>query len=201
MPEVTIVNVGYRSTTYWVISAGRQRVLYDLGWPGTMGLMQARLARMDVPLEEIVYGVASHWHIDHAGLAQELKLAGMKLLVPRVQVEAIAAMKAWTKPRDNYLDVAMDDNVVVSCAESRALLAEIGIHGELVHTPGHSDHCFSLLLDDGSVFTGDLTPPDSAWEESAAIARASWRRLWEMGARRVHPGHGPVRPLALAASQ
>jgi ribonuclease/clavin/mitogillin len=33
---VTIVNVGYRSTNYWVVSAGTSRLLVDLGWPGTM---------------------------------------------------------------------------------------------------------------------------------------------------------------------
>ena len=48
--ETTVINVGYRSTNYWVISAGRSRLLIDLGWPQTMGLMRANLRRMDVPL-------------------------------------------------------------------------------------------------------------------------------------------------------
>ncbi|MFN2221982.1 MAG: hypothetical protein ACK2UH_05490 [Candidatus Promineifilaceae bacterium] len=39
MTDVTIVNVGYRSTNYWVVSAGRSRLLVDLGWPGSMGRM------------------------------------------------------------------------------------------------------------------------------------------------------------------
>ena len=68
--QVNIVNVGYRSTNYWVVSAGTSRLLVDLGWPGTMGQMRASLARMDVPLEEIQYGLATHYHIDHAGLAE-----------------------------------------------------------------------------------------------------------------------------------
>ena len=73
--SITIVNVGYRSTNYWVISAGASRLLVDLGWPGSMGRMQANLKRMDVPITEIQYGLATHYHIDHAGVAQELKLA------------------------------------------------------------------------------------------------------------------------------
>jgi hypothetical protein len=28
---ITIVNVGYRSTNYWVISAGNSRLLLDIG--------------------------------------------------------------------------------------------------------------------------------------------------------------------------
>jgi glyoxylase-like metal-dependent hydrolase (beta-lactamase superfamily II) len=31
---VTIINVGYRSTNYWVVSAGTSRLLVDIGWPG-----------------------------------------------------------------------------------------------------------------------------------------------------------------------
>lgn len=31
MAKITIVNVGYRSTNYWVISAGTSRLLVDLG--------------------------------------------------------------------------------------------------------------------------------------------------------------------------
>ena len=194
-PPITIVNVGYRSTNYWVVSAGTSRLLVDLGWPGTMGMMRANLHRMDVPLDEIRYGLATHYHIDHAGLAQELKLAGVPLLVLDVQVSAIPVMKRWTKPHDNYVDVTMRDNVTISFVESRPLLARIGIAGEIVHTPGHSDDSVSLLLDDGSAFTGDLTHPAFALESDAALVSASWRLLRKRGATRVYPAHGPVRPV------
>jgi glyoxylase-like metal-dependent hydrolase (beta-lactamase superfamily II) len=159
MSKVSIVNVGYRSTNYWVISVGKTRLLVDLGWPGSMGMMRANLKRMDVPLQEIRYALATHYHIDHAGLGQELKQAGVPLLVLDVQVSAIPLMKQWTKPQDNYVEITLHDNITVSCAESRVLLERIGIPGEIVHTPGHSDDSISLLLDDGSVFTGDLTHP------------------------------------------
>jgi ribonuclease/clavin/mitogillin len=191
--DVTIVNVGYRSTNYWVVSAGRSRLLVDLGWPGTMGRMRAALKRMDVPLEEIRYGLATHYHIDHAGLGQELKQAGVPLLVLDVQVSAIPLMKRWTKPEDHYLEITPDDNITISCAESRPLLERIGIAGEIVHTPGHSDDSVSLLLDDGSVFTGDLTHPAFVGMEDPDVVSASWQRLRERGARRVYPGHGPAR--------
>ena len=192
---VTIVNVGYRSTNYWVVSAGTSRLLVDLGWPGTMGWMRASLDRMDVPIKEIRYGLATHYHIDHAGLAQELKEAGVPLLVLDVQVRAIPLMKRWIKPQDQYVDITMHDNVTLSFAESRSVLERIGIPGEIVHTPGHSDDSISLLLDDGSAFTGDLTPPRLVGVEDAAVVSASWRLLRERGATRVYPGHGPVRPI------
>jgi endoribonuclease LACTB2 len=191
----TIVNVGYPSTNYWVVSAGTSRLLVDLGWPGTMGAMRANLERMGVPLKEIRYGLATHYHIDHAGLAQDLKQAGVPLLVLETQVGAIPLMKSWTKPQDHYTDITMHDNVVVSFDESRAVLQRIGIAGEILCTPGHSPDSVSLLLDDGSVFTGDLTHPALAGEEDAKVVAASWRLLRERGATRVYPGHGPVRAM------
>src|SRR5690242_20423054 len=41
--RITIVNAGYGSTNYWVVSAGSSRLLVDLGYPGTMGIMRAAL--------------------------------------------------------------------------------------------------------------------------------------------------------------
>lgn len=191
--SVTVVNVGYRSTNYWVISAGSSRLLVDLGWPGTMGRMLASLRRKDVPIEEIRYGLATHYHIDHAGVAQDLKQAGVPLLVLDVQVEAIPMMKTWIKPNDNYTDITMDDSLIISFAESRPLLEGIGIHGEILHTPGHSEDSVSLLLDDGSVFTGDLTHPKLIGLEDPEVVESSWNLLRERGGTRVYPAHGPVR--------
>ena len=188
----TIVNVGYKSTNFWVVSAGRSRMLVDLGWPGTWGLMKSNLDRMGVPLGEIKCGLATHYHMDHAGLAQNFKQAGVPLLVLEQQVEAIPRMKGDMKAVDGYVEITLHDNVVISCAQSREWLDLIGIGGEILPTPGHSDDSVSLLLDDGSAFTGDLTPPMLATEEKAETVVASWRLLRDHGAVRVYPGHGPA---------
>jgi glyoxylase-like metal-dependent hydrolase (beta-lactamase superfamily II) len=191
----TIVNVGYRSTNYWIVSAGKSRLLIDLGWPGTIGTLRANLDRMGVPMNEIKYGLATHYHIDHAGLAQELKQAGVRLLVLETQVAAIPLMKRWTKPTDRYLDINLEDNVTISFAESREVLLKLGIAGEIVCTPGHSHDSISLVLDDGSAFTGDLTPPGLVTEDDAEVTAASWQLLRDHGAKCVYPGHGPKRVL------
>lgn len=195
MRRLTIVNVGYRSTNYWVISAGSSRILVDLGWPGEMGQMRARLKQMGVPLQEIRYGLATHYHIDHAGLGQELKLAGVPLLVIDVQLAAIPVMKTWIKPQDRYMEITTHDNVVIAAADSRAVLERIGIPGEILHTPGHSDDSVSLLLNDGAVFTGDLTALEHVSVEDPAVVAASWQLLRDRGATTVYPGHGPVRAM------
>jgi endoribonuclease LACTB2 len=192
-PPVSIVNVGYRSTNYWVISAGRSRLLIDLGWPGMMGALRANLARTDIPLSEIRFGLATHYHIDHAGLAQDLKNAGVPLLTIDLQLPFIPLMKRHIKPQAHFTDIALEGNTVITSSESRALLKRIGFDGEILHTPGHSDDSVSLLLDDGSVFTGDLTDPRMIGAENPDVVRASWQRLKDGGASRVYAGHGPIR--------
>jgi glyoxylase-like metal-dependent hydrolase (beta-lactamase superfamily II) len=118
------------------------------------------------------------------------------LLVLESQVRAIPIVKAHTKPRDNFTDITLDDNVVISFGESRARLKRIGIAGEIVATPGHSDDSVSLLLDDGAAFIGDLTLPAMATDEQRETVLASWHLLEERGARRVYPGHGPIFDIA-----
>ncbi|MGB7539059.1 MAG: MBL fold metallo-hydrolase [Anaerolineales bacterium] len=197
-PPITITNVGYRSTNFWVVSAGTSRLMFDLGWPGMMGAMMANLRRMNIPLAQIRCGVASHYHIDHAGLAQEFNLAGMHLLVFETQLEAIPSMKAFTKPQDHYLEITTAGIAPVAFAESRSILAQIGIAGEILSTPGHSADSVSLILDDGSAFTGDLPPEELPEAGFPDLVTASWRALRERGAKKVYPAHGPVRPMITA---
>lgn len=193
---MTIVNVGYRSTNFYVLSAGRSRFLVDLGWPGLLGPLLANLERKGLPLAEITHGFATHYHPDHAGLAEELKQRGMTLIVTPEQVDFVSQMKQWTKPQDHYVDITLDECTrVVLLNESRALLKSLGFDGELVHTPGHSDDSVSLLLDDGSVFTGDLTAPGFATEDDIEVVTRSWQTLRDRGATMVYPGHGPIRQL------
>lgn len=189
-PTPTIVNVGYRSTNFWVVSAGRNRLLVDLGWPGKAAALFANLERMGVPLTEIRYGLATHYHIDHAGAAQDLKRRGVPLLVMAEQVAAIPLMKQWTKPADDYTEITTHDNVVVSCAESRVFLAKIGIAGEILHTPGHSDDSVSLVLDVGCAFTGDLTMESMVAEEDPALVARSWQLLRDRRVTTIYGGHG-----------
>lgn len=195
MTAVTIVNVGYRSTNFWVVSAGRSRLLVDLGWPGMSAELLHNLERVGIPLAEIRFGFATHYHIDHAGAAQDLKARGMPLLVFEEQVAAIPMMKRHIKPTDQYTEIVPAGNVVKRCDESRALLAAIGIAGEVVPTPGHSDDSVSLVLDTGECFTGDLTLETMVGEEDVRVVAASWARLRALGARQVYGGHARPYPM------
>lgn len=189
---MNIVNVGYDSTNYYVIGGGTSWLLVDVGWPGTLRKLEAQLRRKDIALRHIRHLLATHYHPDHAGLAQEIKAAGVRLLVIEEQSAAIPILKTWMKPSNNYVDITLNDNTHLTIAESRAFLRRIGIDGEIVLTPGHSDDSVTLVLDDGSAFTGDLTLPSMADGEAAERVRRSWELIQAKGANRIFPGHGPA---------
>lgn len=192
---MNVVNVGYASTNYYVIGAGTSRLLVDAGWPGTMGQLLANLRRKGIRLGEIRCLLATHYHPDHAGLVQELRNEGLRLLVMEGQREAIPALKQWMKPGMGYVDIDVGDAAVLPLAESRAFLATLDIAGEIVSTPGHSDDSVSLVLDSRDAFTGDLQSVSRAEEKDAAAVARSWETLRGLGVRTIHPGHGPSRPV------
>lgn len=195
---MNIVNVGYDSTNYYVIGAGKNRLLVDVGWPGTMGKLQAMLKRKGIAMDEIRFLLATHYHPDHAGLAQEVKKAGVRLMVMEGQREFIPSLKQWMKPEMHYVDIDLRDNTEVTLGASRAFLAKLGINGEIAATPGHSDDSVTLILDSGDAFIGDLQGVNRADEKDVDTVRKSWEKIRGMGAKMIHPGHGPSLPVPAA---
>ena len=96
------------------------------------------------------------------------------------------------QPVNPYVNITLHDNLQITTGESRAFLGRIGIAGEIVWTPGHSDDSVSLVLDEGVAFTGDLPPPGFVGERANATVRQSWDAL---RVRMIYPGHGPERPM------
>jgi glyoxylase-like metal-dependent hydrolase (beta-lactamase superfamily II) len=192
---MNIVNVGYDSTNYYVLGANTDRLLIDVGWPGTLPKLLAVLKRKDIALQDIGYLLATHYHPDHAGLAQEVKARGVRLLVLEQQIDAIPILKSYMKPINRFVDITLHDNLQLTTGESRAFLKRIGITGEIVATPGHSNDSVTLVLDEGAAFTGDLPPPGFVDERTSAIVQQSWERLRSLRATTIYPGHGPQRSM------
>lgn len=90
---LNVVNVGYDSTNYYIIETAATRLLVDVGFPGTLPKLSHALKRTGIPLTAIAYLLVTHYHPDHAGLAQELKQQGLKLIVFEPQVAAIPQLK------------------------------------------------------------------------------------------------------------
>jgi ribonuclease/clavin/mitogillin len=197
MSVLNIVNVGYDSTNYYLIQAARASLLVDVGFPGTMPKLRHALKRAGSALSAIGYLLVTHYHVDHAGLAEELKGEGVKLIVLEHQLPAIPLLKRQMKPAYGYREIALDDAVIVAVDKSRSFLRGIGVEGEIIATPGHSDDSVSLVLDTGMAFTGDLPPPNL--DETNQDLQRSWAALQARSVRVVYPGHGSVIPLSVAS--
>jgi endoribonuclease LACTB2 len=193
---MNIVNVGYDSTNYYVLADARPRLLVDAGWPGTLAKFQHQCKRMGIKLEDIKHFLVTHYHPDHAGLTQELKRLGSKLILIDLQRAAVPTLATYMKPENHYVEIDVSDAITISLEESRAFLAKIGIQGEIIHTPGHSDDSVTLILDEGAAFTGDFVPIPSMDDETSTLIRQGWAKIRAAGVKTVYPGHGPMWPLS-----
>lgn len=188
---MNIVNVGYDSTNYYVLADTKPRLLVDAGWPGTMPKFQHACKRLGVAIPDIKHIFVTHFHPDHAGLAHELIRGEARLLVMENQIAFIEPFAQYFKPEHHYTGIDATQCLVLSFDASRRFLATIGIQGQIVATPGHSDDSATLVLDDGSAFTGDLPHPLMADE----TAQRSWDKLRNLGAKTIYGGHAPPFPM------
>jgi len=190
-----IVNVGYDATNYYVLQTPAARLLVDVGWPGTLPRLLHTLKRTGFALSDLTHLLVTHYHPDHAGLAQELKQKGLQLIVLENQAAGIQTLKQYMKPKHGYVEITLHDNLNVRSHESRPFLSSLGLQGEIILTPGHSDDSVTLILDMGVAFTGDLPPAALAGQLSPAVQQ-SWEQIRARGVRVAYPGHGPLQHLA-----
>jgi glyoxylase-like metal-dependent hydrolase (beta-lactamase superfamily II) len=187
---MNILNVGYDSTNYYVLADSRPRLLIDVGWPGTLPKLQRQCKRAGIHLPDIQHLLITHYHPDHAGLAQELKCTGCKLIVMESQIAAVPVLRTHMKPENRYVDIDLSGSITLKFSDSRAFLAGLGIQGQIISTPGHSDDSVTLVLDEGAALTGDLTHPLMMMDDETL--RQSWKALRSLGVKTIYPGHGPV---------
>jgi glyoxylase-like metal-dependent hydrolase (beta-lactamase superfamily II) len=187
---INIVNVGYDSTNYYILEIKNGKLLIDCGWPGTLPKFMAELKRKGVSINEIKYHLVTHFHPDHAGITQELKRLGLKLVLLESQINFITPFAEFFKGKNlPYMEITQDDNLILNFEDSRNFLAGIGLNGEIISTPGHSDDSISLILDDGFAFTGDL-PPRFMVAEEDHVAQQSWDKIYQHKITRIFPAHG-----------
>ncbi|HJS20170.1 MAG TPA: MBL fold metallo-hydrolase [Anaerolineales bacterium] len=186
---MNIVNVGYASTNYYAIDIKEGKLLVDCGWPGTLSQFTNVLKRKGISLSEIKYLLVTHFHPDHAGLVQELKDQGIKFILPECQVDFVAPFGEYFKGKSfPYVEIKQHDNLILKLADSRSFLSWLGLDGEVLHTPGHSDDSVTLILDEGFAFTGDLHAAFMDIDDHKT--RKSSDKIHQHAITKIFPGHG-----------
>jgi glyoxylase-like metal-dependent hydrolase (beta-lactamase superfamily II) len=190
--EMNLVNVGYKSVNCYALETGAGYLLIDVGMPATFGKLVSVLRHKSVPLEKIRFLVVTHFHPDHCGIAQELKNAGVALLLGDVQERHLAEANRALARFPGYLPISDLGNTIVATDRREAWKVTTGIDGVMLHTPGHSDDSVSVVIDGVGAFVGDLRPPESYTGPAVDLAATSWQRIRAAGVRRAFPAHGPA---------
>ncbi len=186
-----VTELKYSNTNTYLIQGSKGYILLDTGWAGTFPLFCRALGEKNISAQDIKYLILSHFHPDHMGIAQNIAELGATIVVLDIQQKYIHAFD-YILAKDkigNFLPVDDDKIKIISIAESRAFLQTEGIAGEILHTPGHSDDSISLLLDDGSLFVGDLNPFYELELHKGTKIYESWERLLARNPVKVYYGH------------
>ena len=104
---MNILNVGYRSTNFYLIGENQPSLLVDIGWPGTLPTLLRIFKQKGVRLQNVPYMLATHYHPDHAGLIQELNKDGTQFTFFNQAI--LSSWKSWSDTETciwkNLLDI------------------------------------------------------------------------------------------------
>ena len=192
-----VIELKYSGTNTYLIRGMNGSILFDTGWAGSFPQFCRALGEAGATVQEIRFLFISHFHPDHMGIAQEIAGCGVRIVAADVQQMHIHdADRVFAKEGNRrYLPIVDEDVRVISCGESRPLLEECGIAGEVVHTPGHSEDSISLCLDEGVLFVGDLNPLYELDIHRGTQIEDSWNKLLARNPVKVYYGHAKATEL------
>lgn len=181
----------YSTTNTYLIEGDEGNLLFDTGWAGTFPAFCKALGEIGVSVRDIRFLLISHYHPDHMGIAQEIADQGVILLVPQEQKAFLhAADGIFAKEkRADFVPIKEDEARYFSLEDGRKILREIGIEGEIFHTPGHSEDSISLWLDEGALLVGDLNPLYELELHKGTQIGKSWETLLKLDPEVVYYGH------------
>lgn len=194
----------YNGTNTYLIRGLDKYILFDTGRVGSFDMFCRALDAHQVRPQEIAYLLISHFHLDHMGIAQEIANLGIPIVVFDVQKECMCAMNALAAEEDDApiltkqpgainerrrLPIDEQKVLYVAIKDSRRLLSGIGISGEVLYTPGHTDDSISLWLDDRSLFVGDLNPLYELSMHQNTQIGDMWEKLLQRNPRVIYYGH------------
>ena len=187
-----MIKLRYGNTNTFYIAGAKGGLLIDTDYAGTLPQFFKAIKTACIDISDISYMLATHYHPDHIGIVSELQKLGVTLLIVDVQHSSVhfADNIFFRDKRLNYKPI--DENVakVISCAESRSFLCSIGISGEIIYTPSHSEDSVSIILDDGNCIVGDLEPVEylAAYDHNPRL-KSDWEQIMSYHPKRILSAH------------
>lgn len=199
-----MIKLRYGNTNTFYIPGAVGGLLVDTDWAGMLPQFFRAVKAAGIEMKAITTLLITHYHPDHMGLAGELQQLGVKLLIADVQRPFVHAPdEIFARDRRlAYRAVGEAAAAVFSCAESRAMLKTLGIDGEILRTPSHSEDSISLLLDDGSCLVGDLEPlAYLAGYDGHPALKSDWEQIMDRRPKRILYAHANEQDLCAAKAK
>jgi hydroxyacylglutathione hydrolase len=155
----------------FLIQGEKKHILVDTGLPGSETKILQQLQTHNIRTEDISLIIITHGHVDHFGSVRALKKTlQAPVLVHELDKQALETgigMIETLKPTSKFWDIALKPRIrkskAGSCTPDIVLkgdaifdLSTYGIHGKVIHTPGHTPGSLSVILDDGNAIIMDI---------------------------------------------
>ena len=193
-----MIRLKYGNTNTFYVPGKSGGLLIDTDYAGTLQAFFRALKTNHLELNNISYVLPTHCHPDHVGLIGELQKLGVKPLLVDIQL-ATVHFPDEIFGRDKHLRYAPIDEkqaTIISCDESREFLRSIGIEGEIISTPSHSEDSVSVILDCGDCFVGDLEPYEylNGYENNPQLQK-DWSLILSRNPKRILYAHANEKAL------
>lgn len=187
-----MIRLRYGNTNTFFLPGKKGGLLIDTDYAGTLPSFFRAIKAEGIAVRDIRWVLATHYHPDHIGLVGALQKLGVKLLIIDKQLDNVhfADSIFARDQRLHYETIDEQQAAVIRCEESREFLRDIGISGEIVPTPSHSEDSISIILDHGDCMVGDLEPFAylAAYEDNPGLQR-DWERIMRFHPKRIFYAH------------
>jgi glyoxylase-like metal-dependent hydrolase (beta-lactamase superfamily II) len=198
-------------------------ILVDTGDVTQSKRLFTSLEQHGIAMRDIVLVVITHVHYDHVGNAALIRRKSVSTAIAVHEKEVsflqtgqllfpsgtgifgrlligMSGFASRTFPDLFQYEPANADIII----REETSLVPFGIDGSIVLTPGHTIGSLSVLLDDGTIFVGDLVVNFFPWggpvfppfADDVPRLMESWKNIMDRGARLIYPGHGKSLPIS-----
>jgi len=211
--KITHIKLSF-SNAYLV--QGAQTILVDTGMPGEERKILRAAEQAGVKPGDIRLILHTHGHVDHAGstaaLAKTLGAPtavhrGDEALLRRGRMNPLQPLRLEARLIKPLVDKPFPPVAPDLLVDETTELAEFGVQGRILSTPGHTAGSISLLLPTGEAIVGDVLmggfmggnlfgsrPNYHYFADDLAAVRQSIHALLAAGVEAFYVGHGG--PLA-----
>ena len=187
-----VTKIKYGNTNTFLIKGSKANILVDTDYAGTLYAFYKALKDTGLKVSDINYLLATHYHPDHIGLVSELMDQGVKLLILESQLPYVHYSDPIfaKEPYLNYKAIDESKAQILRFSDSSAFLSSIGIDGDILPAPSHSEDSIIVTLENGTVIAGDLEPFEylEAYEDNKAL-KTDWDMILSLNPKRVLYAH------------